>query len=78
MYVVYDGIHMNKIQQIQVVNTNVSICEENGHDFETVRIIDTEIVDGTKYEVVLIECLECGEEETGLGDEIEIEWEEVV
>jgi hypothetical protein len=28
--------------------------------------------------VVLIECLECGEEESKLGDEIELEWEEVV
>lgn len=64
---------MNKIQHVQVVNTN--ICEENGHDWETVGIVDTELVDGIKYEIVLIECLECGEEETRLGDEIEIEIE---
>jgi hypothetical protein len=57
------------MQQIQVVNT----CEENGHDWETVGVIDTELVDGTKYEVLLVECLECGEEKTALGDEIEEE-----
>jgi len=54
------------MQQI-VVN---QICE---HDWETIGVIDTELVDGTKYEVLLIECLECGEEQTRLGEEIEVE-----
>ena len=57
------------MQQIQNV---VDICEY-GHDWETVGIVDSELVDGTRYEVLLIECLECGEEQTRLGDEVEEE-----
>jgi hypothetical protein len=57
------------MQQIQVVN----MCEQIGHEWEAVSVVDTELVDGTQYEVVLLECLECGEEQTRLGHEVGIE-----
>jgi hypothetical protein len=50
----------------------LAICKENGHDWESVCTIDTELVDGKLYGIVLSECLNCGEERTWMSDEDEI------
>ena len=47
-----------------------TVCVENGHDWESVCVVDSERVDGKKYLVVLTECLNCGKEETRLGDQV--------
>jgi hypothetical protein len=52
---------------------NPSSCTENGHDWESVGFIDTERVDGKVYGIVLSECLNCGQEITWIGGEMEID-----
>ena len=45
-------------------------CIENGHDWESVCTIDTELIDGKLYGIVLSECLNCGQEITWMGEEM--------
>lgn len=44
-------------------------CREDGHDWESVGLIETELVDGKLYGIVLSECLNCGQEITWMSDE---------
>jgi hypothetical protein len=53
-----------------------TVCVDNGHDWESVCVVDSERVDGKKYLVVLTECLSCGKEETRLGDQVPEDMEE--
>jgi hypothetical protein len=49
---------------------NPSSCKDNGHDWESVCTIDTELVDGKLYGIVLSECVKCGQEITWMGEKI--------
>lgn len=45
-------------------------CQKNGHEWESVCTIDTELIDGELYGIVLSECLNCGQQITWMSDEL--------
>jgi hypothetical protein len=53
-----------------------TVCVDNGHDWESVCVVDSERVSGKKYLIVLTECLNCGKEETRTGDQVPEDMEE--